>query len=233
MSAAHALGWRAAQVARGRSAVAAAAAGGAPHAPLIAVLCAEPRARVAAAGVALALARQGGGRFALGGAVGAPAAAALLATPRARRAAGVLRQRGLPATASGRLVWIADRRGALPAGDAASRCAASGAELGRAAAVLGAPAAVAYPFGRTDALDRVLAWHDAIVVMREPDAPDAMIERALASLARLGRPVAAMVPPPRASGALAVAGCAVPAEAAAVVAELLSAARGPRGGGDA
>lgn len=220
-------------VPRPRRTAAAPGAGRAPGTPLVAVLCAEPRAHVAAAGVALALARMTGSRLALAGAVGAPATATLLATPRARRAAGALQRQGLPASASGRLVRLADRRGALALDDAASRCAAAGAELGRSAAALGAPAASAYPFARTDTLDRVLAWHDAIVVVREPDAPAAMIEHALASLAQLRRPVGAMAPPPRVPGILAVAGLAVPVEAAAVVAELFSAGRGQHGGADA
>jgi hypothetical protein len=94
------------------------------------------------------------------------------------------------------------------------------AELGRSAAFAGAPAANALPFARVAALDRVLAWHDAIVVVREPDAAAVVIERALVSLARLGRPVAAMAPPPRLTGALATAGVVAPAEAVRAVAEL-------------
>jgi hypothetical protein len=129
-------------------------------------------------------------------------------------------------------MWLADRRGELQADDAPGRCAALSAELGRSAAALGVPATVAFPFARTDALDRVLAWHDAIVVVREPDAPTAAIERALASLARLGRPVAATALPSRVSGALAVAGVAVPAEAAVTIAELArGGAVGPDGRG--
>lgn len=180
---------------------------------------------MAAASVALALARMSGSRLALAGMVGASAGAALLAAPSARRAAAVLQRQALPASASGRLVWLADRRGPLRFDDAVSRCAASGAELGRAATALGVPAAVAYPFPRTDALDRVLAWHDAIVVVREPDAPDAVSARALASLTRLGRPAVLMVPPPRVPGALAIAGFAVPAETTAAVAQLIPASR--------
>ena len=232
MNGTHVLGTRVA-VAFPRRASSAAGAGGAPDMPLVAVLCAGPHARAAAAGVALALARTSRSRLALAGTVGGPAAPALPAAPSARRAAGALRRRGIPASASGRLVWLADRRRALAVDDAASRCAASGAELGCAAAALGAPAAVAYPFARTDALDRVLAWHDAIVLVREPETPAEMIGRALASLSRLGRPVRAMALPSRTAGALAAAGLVVPAEAAAVVAELVAADRERRGGGDA
>ncbi len=193
-------------------------------APAVAVLCAPMRARAAAAGVALALARALGTSHALAGAVGAggrdpahPPGGA----PAARRSAARLRERELPATASGRLVWLADRRGSLdPDDDVAPRAAASSAELGRASASVGAPAVLAIPLPRVAALDRVLAWHDAIVVVREPDASDAMVERALASLAALGRPVAPMAPPARLAAALAAAGVRVPAEAGDAVARL-------------
>jgi len=131
-----------------------------------------------------------------------------------------VRDRGLPAAASGRLVWLADRRGGLVADDTAARAAVMSAELGRAAAFAGIPAAIALPFPRTPALDRVLAWHDAVVVVREPDAPAAVIERALTSLAELSRPVATMAPPPRLSGTLAAWGVVAPAEAMRAVAEL-------------
>ncbi|MGN6188419.1 MAG: hypothetical protein ACTHOE_05935 [Conexibacter sp.] len=220
MSAAQALAGRLPAVARASRAAAAAGAGGALEPPLVAILCAPSRAHVAAAGVALALARAAGRSCALAGAVGFEEGAALPALPAAGRAATTLRRRGLPAGASGRLVWIADHRGPLTSDDVPARCAASSAELGRAAMALGTPAAVAFPCARTDALDRVLAWHDAIVVVREPDASGAVIEHALASLARLRRPVVAMAPPARVSGALAVAGLAVPPEAARAVAEL-------------
>jgi hypothetical protein len=220
MSAAHAVGWRVSGAAQERRAVSAAGAGGAFDPPLVAVLCAAPRARVAAGGVALALARAGGRPCGLAGAVGQDAGAALSSLPAARRAAVVLQRRGLPASASGRLVWLADRRGDLPAEDVPACCAALSAELARSAATLELPAAVAFPCARTDALDRVLGWHDAIVLVPEPEASAAMVEHALASLARLGRPVAAMAPPSRVAGALAVAGVAVPPEAAAAVAEL-------------
>jgi len=122
--------------------------------------------------------------------------------------------------ASGRLVWLADGRGALATDDGAGRAAAMSAELGRSAAFIGAPAAIALPLARTAALDRVLAWHDAFVVVREPDAPATVIERALASLAELGRPVAAMAPPSRLPGMLAIEGVVAPAEAIRAVAEL-------------
>jgi len=132
---------------------------------------------------------------------------------------------------------IADPRGAAPAGadaashvgvlaetchgrDAAGIAAAAGAALGRAATAAGAPAALAIPFPRVAGLDRVLAWHDGIVVVREPSAPQALVDRALASLRRLGRPVATLAP---AGGALALAaalGLHAPPSAHAAVAEL-------------
>lgn len=248
MSAAIAPTWRRSALARRRPTASAAMAGGSPPAPLVAVLCTAPRARVAVAAVALALARETGRPCALAGAVGADAGVALGGLPAARRAATALQRRGLPASASGRLTWLTDRRGPLvptdvavhtgatsgvPPLDVSARCAALSAELGRSAAALGLPAAVAVPFSRTEALDRVLAWHDAIVVVCEPDAPTAMVERALRSLEALGRPVAGMVPPARLPGALGVAGLAVPAEAATAVGELTRGGfgrPGPRGG---
>lgn len=188
--------------------------------PLVAVLCTPARARVAACGIALALARALGAACGLAGAAGGVETAPLGALPAARRAAVRMRERGLPATASGRLVWLADDRGPLSADDRAARAAATSAELARAAAAAGLPGAVALPFARTAALDRALAWHDAIVVVREPDASDAVIERALASLAALGRPVAAMASPPRLAAALAVGGVRALAEAVHAVAAL-------------
>jgi len=230
MSAAHAFGWRIPGAARARWAISAAGAGEGFDPPLVAILCAAPRARVAAAGLALALARVTRRPCGLAGAVGEDAGAAPGGLPTARRGSVALQRRGLPASASGRLVWLADRRGELQADDVPARCAALSAELGRSAAALGVPAAVAFPCTRTDALDRVLAWHDAIVVVREPDAPPAMIEHALASLARLGRPAGVLTPPARLPGGLAIAGVVVPAEAASVVAELVQAGFGRPGG---
>lgn len=210
--------WRLPRVAR--RAVAVSGAGAPLPAPLVAILCTTPRGRVAAAGIALALARASRRPCALAGAVGEDPSGSIGGMPGARRVAHGVRDRGLPAAASGRLVWLPDRRGALVADDIAGRAAVMSAELGRAAAFAGAPAAIALPFARTAALDRVLAWHDAIVVVREPDAPAAVIERALTSLAKLGRPVATMAPPLRLSGALAAWGVAAPAEAMRAVADL-------------
>jgi hypothetical protein len=175
---------------------------------------------VAAAAIALAMARGLGAPCALAASLGAGATSSLTWVPSAHRAAAALRERALPASACGRLVWLADRRGPLPADDVAAGAAALSAELGRAATAVGLPGAVALPLARTAALDRVLAWHDAIVVVHDPDAADGVLERALASVAALGRPVAEMVPPRRVAGTLAVSGLAAPSEAAAAVAQL-------------
>jgi hypothetical protein len=157
---------------------------------------------------------------ALAGVVGEATAGSIGGVSSARRAAHSVHERGLPAAASGRLVWLSDRRGEFAGDDIAGRAAAMSAELGRSAAFAGAPAAIALPFVRVAALDRVLAWHDAIVVVREPGAAAVVIERALMSLAKLGRPVAAMAPPSRLTGTLATGGVVAPAEAVRAVAEL-------------
>ncbi|HKG01582.1 MAG TPA: hypothetical protein VKB03_00255 [Conexibacter sp.] len=200
--------------------VAASGAGAPLPAPLVAILCTPSRGRVAASAIALALARVSRCACALAGTVGEDLSGSIGGTPSARRAARGVRDRGLSATASGRLVWLPDRRGAVVADDIAGRAAVMSAELGRAAAFAGVPAAIALPFARTAALDRVLAWHDAVIVVREPDTPTAVIERALTSLAELGRPVATMAPPLRLSGTLAAGGVVAPAEAMQAVAEL-------------
>jgi len=193
-----------------------------PDAPLVAVLCTAPHARVAAAGVALALARAAGRPCALAGALGVGPGGALSGLPAARRAAVTARRRELPASASGRLVWIADRRGPLcDEDDLPGRAAAFGAELGCAAAAANVPAAIAYPVTRTTALDRVLAWHDAVVVVRDAEAVTGLLAQALESVAVLGRPVAELELPRRLPGLLAHAGVAFPPEAAAAVALLV------------
>jgi len=142
-------------------------------------------------------------------------------TPAARHAAARTVDGGLPASAIGRLVWVGDRRAASgERHDPAALAAASSVELMRAAATVGGPAVLAVPFARTSALDRVLAWHDAIVVMQEPEGSATVMARALASLSELRRPVVAMAQPGRVPAALAVAGLCAPAEAARAVAEL-------------
>jgi len=213
--------WWIPAVARERRAGAADGAGGSAPGPLVAVLCTGPCARVAAAGVALALARAAGSPSAIAGALAVGPGPGSAALPAAARTASALRRRELPARASGRLVWLADRRGALDGDDdVAGRAAALGAEVARAAAAAGAPAAVAYPVARTAALDRLLAWHDAVVVVRDAEAPDGMVERAVASVAALGRPVGELALPGRLAGALAIVGTACPREAVAALERL-------------
>ena len=194
--------------------------------PTIAVLCAAPRGRVAASAVSLALARVLGRRCALAAMVGAaeagPGSAAAL--PAAQRAARRLRERGADATATGRLVWLGDRRAGelgVEGADAPGAVAAASAELGRAAMVAAAPAAIAIPLARVEALDRVLGWHDGIVVLPEPDMAAPVLERVLASLALLGRPVACMAPPSRLAGSAAVLGLRAPACALTAVEQLV------------
>lgn len=120
-------------------------------------------------------------------------------------------------------MWIAGRQlvddedAACDVGGVAAACAA---RLGRAAAAVAAPAALALSFPRTGALDRVLAWHDGVVVVREPEADDVLLEHVLASVAELGRPVAVMAPPARVAATLARAGLRAPDEAVRAVAAL-------------
>jgi hypothetical protein len=200
--------------------------------PLVAVLCAAARAEASACALALALAQLTGASCAVaaaaGGGAGNGAVGSLLAP---RRAAERLRRVGLPATARGRLAWVADRRGD-PDEDVAGHAAALSAELRRAASAVDSPAAIALPFPRTAALDRALAWHDALVVVPEGDVSQAMLERALGSLAALGRPVAAMAPSQRSAATLARLGLRAPDEARAAVARLELAGVGS-GRGDA
>jgi len=186
----------------------------------VAVLCAPSRARAAAAVVALALARGAGSPCVLAAAVGSGCPAPLGGTLAARRAAAALQRAGHGAAARGRLVWLGDRRGGEPVDDAADRAAALSAEAARVVSTVTAPAAIALPFTRSDALDRVLAWHHGIVVVFEPGTADALAARALASLAALGRPVAVMAPPGRLASVAACGGIATTAAAAGAVARL-------------
>jgi hypothetical protein len=155
-----------------------------------------------------------------GAAGGGQAIGAIGGAPAARRAAAALHAHGMHGAARGRLVWLPDGRGDAPADEVAAWAAAVCAQIGRAGAAVGAPGAVSLPFARSAALDRVLAWHDAIVVVPEPGSSDAVLERALTSLGALGRPVAAMAPASRLGGLLALAGVRAPAEAVGAVAQL-------------
>jgi hypothetical protein len=220
------------RIARPAVAIAAGAVGPPSPMPLVAVLGPRSHAVASACAVALALARARGAPAALAGAAGVARRQQLVGgMPAARRHAGRLRGRGLPAVASGRVVWVAleapgyavaaEARGA-DAGfrDEVGLAAAIAAGLGRATSAARVPAALALPLARTDALDRVLAWHDAFVVVRDPGAPEGLLRHALASLASLGRPVATMAVPPRVDATLAAAGMRAPAAAVQAVERL-------------
>jgi hypothetical protein len=189
--------------------------------PTVVVLCSATRARAAAAGLALALSGDCGSACALAGVVGdataLPTAVPLLAS---RRAAARLHERRVAASASGRLVWLGAGRNGGTEEDPSAFAAAASAELGRAVGLVGAPAVLSIPFARTEALDRVLAWHAGTVVVPEPGADGALVARALASLGELDRPVVAMAPPARWAAALAVAGLCAPRCATDAVAQL-------------
>lgn len=196
-------------------------------APLVAVLCRPGRAWAAASAVALALAQACRSRTALAAAPSASPHGGLPAAPAARRALARLEAQGLAATASGRLVRAhaleaGEAEGAAPghvvrADEAERRAAGLVAAVGRGAAAAAAPAALALPLARTVELDRLLGWHEAVVVIREPDVSGPLFERALAGLAALGLPVAPMTPPTRVGAALAVGGWSAPAEAVRAV----------------
>jgi hypothetical protein len=190
--------------------------------PTVAVLCTPARGHAAAASVALALARAAGRRCAIAAAAGASTRAlpALPATAAAARAARRLRERGQSATASGRLVRLVAPPVPDRDADAAGIAAGASAALARAAIATCAPAVLAIPFARVEGLDRVLGWHDGIVVVREPGAPEGLVERALESLAALGRPVAAIAPPAGAAALAATLGLRAHDSALAAVAEL-------------
>lgn len=177
--------------------------------PVVAVLCRERFARPAAAVVGLALAHASGEPCALVAHRGG--AASGIALPAARRAAAELGRHGYDASAAGRLVWLASRAARLADhdDDVGGRAAAS-VELARASALARLPAAIAICAVRSAPLDRVLAWHDAIVAIREPGSTDAVVERVTASLAELGRPVLVADVPSRRASSLATHGLAAP-----------------------
>jgi hypothetical protein len=113
----------------------------------------------------------------------------------------------------------ADPAGAVVA-DPAGAAAALSTELSRAARAVEAPFALAIPFARSATLDRVLGWHDAVVVVRTPDATVALLQLVLASVAALDRPVVAVPVPGRLAATVATAGLHAPTFAAAAVAQL-------------
>jgi hypothetical protein len=243
--------------------------------PTVAVLCDPRHGRAAAAAVALALAAACGRSCGVAAAVGAGAAAPLPLTAAARRGAALLVGRGYEATATGRLVWLADLRvsrpvgvtvtdrvgsgrlgsdsadagpggaggagadrlgsepvGAVPVGsggvrvdplhaDPVGAVAAASLELAGAARAIGVPAALAIPLARSAALDRVLGWHDGIVVVQDGRVETRELEPlVLGSLAALDRPVASMALPPRAQARTAALGLRTPAAAVHAVAAL-------------
>lgn len=110
-----------------------------------------------------------------------------------------------------------DRAGEDPVG----AVAAASLELAGAARAVGVPAAVAIPLARTAALDRVLGWHDGIVVVDdERTTMPELAELARESVAALDRPVTAMALPSRLPARAAVAGLRAPDAAVRAVADL-------------
>lgn len=116
-------------------------------------------------------------------------------TRTAARTAGVLRARGLRATASGRLVRL----------DLSPEAPAAGAELARAAAVVAGPVVLVTGIARNEAVDRVLLEHDELVLVS--DEENLTDRLAAESLAALGLPLRIMRPLGR-GGLLAAAGLA-------------------------
>ncbi|HEY4280794.1 MAG TPA: hypothetical protein VGM91_21430 [Conexibacter sp.] len=190
--------------------------------PVVAVLCPAGRARATVASVALALASATGARCAVAAVAGVREVSSQLGSLAARRGAAQLCARGYDAAAGGRVVWVADVAGVEddPAGGAAALALVT-AGAGRA---LGVPAVVAMPFARSDALDRVLGWHDAVVVASDQVATPVITELARTSLAGLARPVALMPAPVRLPAAAAGAGLRATAEAVQAVTQLNSSA---------
>jgi hypothetical protein len=190
--------------------------------PSVAVLSNGTGGAAVAAAISLALADHCGRPCALVATVGPTPSGVVALSPAAVRAAARLRGSGQAARARGRLVWLA---GELPQDgneDDRPTAAAAGlsARVARAAAAIGAPSALALPLARSAALDRILAWHDGVVVVREPGASAAIAELVLDSLAALGRPVTAVAAPSRIVAQVVTLGLRTPGFAAAAV-ELL------------
>lgn len=119
----------------------------------------------------------------------------LPATRGAARAAGVLRDRGLPAAASGRLVRL----------ELSPEASAAGTELARAAAVIDGPVVLVVGAARDVAVDRVLLEHDELVLVGDEEL--LMDRLAAESLAELGLPLR-IFPPAGGGRLLALAGLA-------------------------
>lgn len=184
----------------------------------VAVLAAPGRVQHATAAVAMGLARTSGRRCALAHVVGAPLPGATSSSPlpAARGAAARLRRAGRAAFAVGRLVWVGE-------GDDPDEPAGSSGSLPRLADAFGVPAALGVALPRTAQLDRALAAHDGLVLVREPDATDELEPLVLASLAALGPAVVTLSAPSRVAGQLAASGIHAPATALAAVRNLFGA----------
>lgn len=191
--------------------------------PSVAVLSNGTGGAAVAAAISSALADHCGRPCALVATVGPAPPGIVALSPAAVRAAARLRGSGQPARARGRLVWLA---GEVPTGgghaddDPAAAAAALGARVARAAAATGVPSALALPLARSAALDRILAWHDGVVVVQEPGASAAIAELVLDSLAALGRPVTAVPAPSRIVAQLVTLGLHTPVFATAAVERL-------------
>jgi hypothetical protein len=200
-----------------------------PSVRSLVVLCRPERTRPLAASAAIALAAVTGTRCALASVAGLvdPPPGLGLGVLGSRRALAVVRAAGHRCGARGRVVWVADRRAdveAVVASDPVGAVAAASHELGTLAAATGLPAVLALSLVRTEALDRVLGWHDGLVAALEPDATEGIAERVQESLAALGLPFACVAVPSRWDGALAEWGMRAPAPIVTAVADLVRAA---------
>jgi hypothetical protein len=106
-------------------------------------------------------------------------------TPGARRLAGRLVAHGLPATACGRLAWVALDRSASEAA----------AQYRRARSVAGAPVVLAVAGPRPEPLEPLLAEADLCVAVLAADIDPALRELAIARLPGREHAVVAPLPP--------------------------------------
>jgi hypothetical protein len=128
-----------------------------------------------------------------------PPAARGAAMPSAARLAARLARRDLPATARGRLAWLA-----LPADPAAAA-----GTVHRVAAIVEGPLVTALAGARPPELDALVAGHDVVVVAAEPDTP--LARAALSGLPLPADRTVACPPLPRGvPAALALAGLRAP-----------------------
>jgi hypothetical protein len=199
------------------------ARGGTEPPSILGVLAAPPLTAPAGAAVALAAARRARAPAALaclwtpGAAAGradrpAPLPARGPVLPGSRRLAAALDARGHETAAAGRLVLVR----------LAEEDTAAAAEAVRVLAAAGGAAAALALGARSEAFDRVLAGHDALVLWPDPGAPAPLADLALASLRALGPPALSVTGGLGArSRALTLAGLAAPATATTAVRELL------------